>query len=69
METHMTTNAAPPPPRFHAISLSVAAVAAVATLGTNSAMLPAPAMFLGWVAFDLAGPWRRSIIPWPISWA
>lgn len=47
------------PMRFHAISLSVAAVAAVATLGTNSAMLPAPAMFLGWVAFDLAGPSLR----------
>lgn len=45
--------------RFHALSLSVAAVAAAATYGVNTAMLPAPAMFLGWVAFDLAGPsWR-----------
>lgn len=45
--------------RFHAVSLSVAAVAAAATYGTNTAMLSAPAMFLGWVAFDLAGPSRR----------
>lgn len=45
--------------RFHALSLSVAAVAAAATYGVNTVMLPAPAMFLGWVAFDLAGPsWR-----------
>ena len=55
----MSSNTAPPSPRFHAISLTVAAVAAVATLGTNFAMLPAPAMFLGWVAFDLAGPSPR----------
>ena len=45
--------------RFHALSLSVAAVAAAAAFGVNTVMLPAPAMFLGWVAFDLAGPsWR-----------
>jgi len=46
------------PPRlaFHAISLSVAGVAAIATFGTASAMLLPPAMFLGWIAHSLGGP-------------
>jgi hypothetical protein len=41
--------------QFHAVSLSVAAVAGLATLGVTSVMLPPPAMFLGWAAFNLAG--------------
>lgn len=49
----------PAPLQFHAISLSVAAVAAIATYGTNSVMLSAPGMFLGWVAFAIAGPSLR----------
>lgn len=47
------------PFRFHLISLTVAAVAAAATLGTTTAMLLPPAMFLGWVAFSLAAPSLR----------
>lgn len=45
----------PPDLKFHAVSLAVAVVACVATSGTTSVMPPAPAMFLGWVAFNLAG--------------
>ncbi len=37
--------------RFHAVSLVVAAVAGISTFGTLAVMLPATAMFLGWVAF------------------
>jgi hypothetical protein len=43
---------------FHAISLGVAAVAAVATFGTARAMLLPPAMFLGWIAYGLGGSVR-----------
>jgi len=53
------TAANPPPFQFHAVSLGVAAVAGVATFGTNAVMLSAPAMFLGWIAFGLAGPSLR----------
>lgn len=45
--------------RFHAITLTVAAVAAIATFGTTNAMLLPPAMFLGWVAFSLGAPSMR----------
>lgn len=45
--------------RFHLVSLTVAVVAAVAALGTATAMLLPPAMFLGWVAFSLAAPSLR----------
>ncbi len=45
--------------RFHGVSLAVAAVAGVATYGTTAVMLPASAMFLGWVAFNLAGTATR----------
>ncbi|MBO9709209.1 MAG: DUF1097 domain-containing protein [Caulobacter sp.] len=48
-----------PPLRFHAVSLAVAAIAGVSTFGATSVMLPPPAMFLGWVAFSLAGPSLR----------
>ncbi|PVM85562.1 DUF1097 domain-containing protein [Caulobacter radicis] len=47
--------ATPKSAQFHAVSLSVAAVAGIATLGVTSVMLPPPAMFLGWAAFNLAG--------------
>jgi len=40
---------------FHAITLIVAGVAAVVTFGTGWAMLSAPAMFLGWVAYGVTG--------------
>ncbi|WP_051128455.1 DUF1097 domain-containing protein [Mycobacterium sp. 360MFTsu5.1] len=40
---------------FHSITLVVAGVAAVVTFGTNWAMLSAPAMFLGWVAYGVTG--------------
>lgn len=43
-------------PRYHAISLAIAGVAAIATFGTTAVMLPPPAMFLGWVAFSLVTP-------------
>ncbi|WP_019832115.1 DUF1097 domain-containing protein [Sphingomonas sp. PR090111-T3T-6A] len=45
--------------RFHAVSLVVAVVAGVATYGTLAVMLPASAMFLGWVAYNLAGASAR----------
>jgi hypothetical protein len=45
--------------RFHAVSLAVAAVAGLSTFGTNAVMLPASAMFLGWVAFNMASPSMR----------
>ena len=46
--------------RFHALSLGVALIAAVATFGTSNAMLLPPAMFLGWVAFSLGPPSMRA---------
>jgi hypothetical protein len=45
--------------RFHAVSLAVAAVAGLSTYGTIAVMLPASAMFLGWVAFNMASPSMR----------
>jgi hypothetical protein len=45
--------------RFHAVSLTVAVVAGAATFGTIAVMLPASAMFLGWIAFNIAGPSLR----------
>jgi hypothetical protein len=54
----MSPTAPSPTFQFHAISLAVAAVAAIATFGTNSAMLLPPAMFLGWIAFSLGGSKR-----------
>ena len=55
----MPINTSPPALRFHAISLTVAAVAGISTFSTTSVMLPAPAMFLGWVAFGLGGASMR----------
>jgi hypothetical protein len=46
-------NTAPGPLRFHAMSLVVAIVAGVSTFGTIAVMLPASAMFLGWVGYSL----------------
>ncbi|MBB2206022.1 DUF1097 domain-containing protein [Gluconacetobacter takamatsuzukensis] len=43
-------------PRFHVVSVAVASVAGLSTFGTLHAMLPASAMFLGWVAYALGGP-------------
>ena len=48
----LTAFATPKSAQFHAVSLSVAAVAGLATLGVTSVMLPPPAMFLGWAAFS-----------------
>lgn len=47
--------------RFHAVSLVVAAVAGVSTFGTIAVMLPASAMFLGWVAYNLAPSTREGL--------
>lgn len=44
---------------FHAASLTVAAVAGAATFGTNTLMLSAPAMFLGWVGYSVGGQTLR----------
>ncbi|MBB2200819.1 DUF1097 domain-containing protein [Gluconacetobacter tumulisoli] len=46
-------------PRFHVVSVAVAAVAGLSTFGTLHAMLPASAMFLGWIAYALGGPSLR----------
>lgn len=58
-ETHVsitsTGTARMPAIPFHSITLVVAGVAAVVTFGTNWAMLSAPAMFLGWVAYGVTG--------------
>ncbi|MFW7270104.1 DUF1097 domain-containing protein [Gluconacetobacter sp. Hr-1-5] len=43
-------------PRFHVVSVAVASVAGLSTFGTLHAMLPASAMFLGWIAYALGGP-------------
>lgn len=48
--------ATPKSAQFHAVSLSVAAVAGVATLGVTSVMLPPPAMFLGWACWPRRSP-------------
>jgi Protein of unknown function (DUF1097) len=48
--------------RFHAVSLVVAAVAGVSTYGTIAVMLPASAMFLGWVAFNMGTPSMRDAV-------
>ena len=42
-------------PRFHVVSVAVASVAGLSTFGTLHAMLPASAMFLGWIAYALGG--------------
>jgi len=47
--------------RFHAVSLTVAAVAGLSTFGTLAVMLPASAMFLGWVAFNMAPSMRGGL--------
>ena len=47
--------------RFHAVSLVVAAVAGLSTFGTIAVMLPASAMFLGWVAFNMAPSMRDGL--------
>lgn len=47
--------------RFHAASLVVAAVAGLSTFGTIAVMLPASAMFLGCVAFNMAQSMRDSL--------
>lgn len=47
--------------RFHAVSLIVAAVAGLSTFGTIAVMLPASAMFLGWVAFNMAPSMRDGL--------
>jgi len=47
--------------RFHAVSLVVAAVAGLSTFGTIAVMLPASAMFLGWVAFNMAPSMREGL--------
>lgn len=43
------------PLRFHAATLAVAVVAGLATFGTFTVSLAAPAMFLGWIAFAISG--------------
>jgi hypothetical protein len=56
---------APAPPfqalHFHVMSAAVAGVAALATFGTNAVMLPAPAMFLGWIAYSLGLTLRQGL--------
>jgi hypothetical protein len=47
--------------RFHAVSFVVAAVAGLSTFGTIAVMLPASAMFLGWVAFNMAPSMREGL--------
>lgn len=51
------------PHHFHSITLIGAAVAGVATFATLAVMLPAPAMFLGWVGYSLGGPNLRDAVP------
>ena len=42
-------------PRFHAVTATTAIVAGLATFGTLAMHLPAPAMFLGWIAYSVGG--------------
>jgi hypothetical protein len=52
---------------FHAITLVGAVVAAVTTFATIAAMLPAWAMFLGWVAYSTIGETTRERVANVIS--
>lgn len=49
-----------PAQRFHAVTLAVAAVAGVATYGTIALPLSAPAMFLGWIAYNVGAQTPRA---------
>ncbi|EJL37691.1 Protein of unknown function (DUF1097) [Caulobacter sp. AP07] len=55
--------AADAPRHFHAFTLVAAAVAAIATVGTLAAALPAWSMFLGWVAYSTSGQTPRESLP------